>query len=95
MPNDTEPDEPSLAPAPPDIEPADRDERKVRAFQHLIKGAIADKDLLGTGVVRKLDAALRGEALDSEPVTDPAPVTEPTPAPDEGIDGDPAGAPGS
>ena len=55
------PTEPS-APDEPDAEPVDRDELKVRALQHLIRGAIADTKLRGTGVVKKLDAALRGES---------------------------------
>ena len=64
MPIDTDPEEPSRQPSADESEPIDRDERRVRALQHLIKGAISDKDLAGTGVVRKLDAALRGESLD-------------------------------
>ena len=64
MPIDTDPEEPSRLPRSDESEPMDRDERRVRALQHLIKGAISDRDLDGTGVVRKLDAALRGESLD-------------------------------
>ena len=64
MPIDTDPEEPSRRPSAEESEPMDRDERRVKALQDLIKGAIADKQLDGTGVVRKLDAALRGESID-------------------------------
>ena len=52
MPADIEPVDPTPDPNAGDGEPTDRDERRVKAFQHLLKGAIADRDLDGTGVSR-------------------------------------------
>jgi hypothetical protein len=64
MPIDPHAEEQERPPGADESEPTDRDERRVKALQHHIKGAIADKQLDGTGVVRKLDAALRGESVD-------------------------------
>ena len=64
MPNDPGPARPAPDQTPPDAGPTDRDERRIQAFQNLIRGAIADDELRGTNVVLKLDAALRGDQDD-------------------------------
>jgi hypothetical protein len=47
-----------------ETEPMDREERQVEALQRVYRRALEDEDRLGATTLKKIDAALRGDASD-------------------------------
>ena len=53
-----------------DAEPADRDERRVRALERMFRRAVDGERRLSTAALKKIGAALRGEPTTDEPSED-------------------------
>jgi len=51
-------------------EPADRDERRVRALERMFRRAVEGERRLSTAAMKKVGAALRGEPATDEPSED-------------------------
>jgi hypothetical protein len=49
-----------------EIEPMDREERQIEAVQRMYRRVLADEDHLGATTLKKIDAALRGDASDEK-----------------------------
>jgi hypothetical protein len=47
-----------------EIEPMDREERQIVAVQRMYRRVLADEDRLGATTLKRIDAALRGDASD-------------------------------
>lgn len=48
-----------------EIEPMDREERQIDALQRMYRRVLGDEDRLGATTLKKIDAALRGDASDA------------------------------
>jgi hypothetical protein len=47
-----------------ETEPMDREERQIEALQRVYRRVLEDEDRLGATTLKKIDAALRGDASD-------------------------------
>lgn len=62
--------DPSPDTAEDEVEPADRDERRVRALERMFRRAYEGERRLSTAAMKKIGAALRGESTTDESTRD-------------------------